>query len=101
MKGKSFLVFFFLIIFTKKRAGGGASVVKATKAELKERNCFLVSFPLFAEDSFPILGTQPESVLFNKATLPSVGNVAYLHSADQTDPRINCSTLLSKIGGKL
>lgn len=38
-----------------------ASVVKVTEeAELKERNCFLVSFLFFAEDSFPHLGTQGE-----------------------------------------
>lgn len=38
-----------------------ASVVKVTEeAELKERNCFLVSFLFFAEDSFPYLGTQGE-----------------------------------------
>lgn len=97
MKGKRF---FFLNNFhnNKKKK---PSVVKATEVELKERNCFLVSFLLFAEDSFPNLGTQPQFVLFSKATLPSVGKVEYLHSADKTGIRINCCTLLSKIGGKL
>lgn len=65
------LGFSFLIIFTKKKK---ASVVKVTEeAELKERNCFLVSFLFFAEGQFSMPWDSGRAPLFSKYTLPSVG----------------------------
>lgn len=81
--------FFFLIVFTPKIA----SLVKAPEAELKERNCFLVSFLFSAEDTFLHLGTQHKLFQFSKYTLPSVGKVMHFHSADKICLRINCSAM--------
>ena len=98
VKGKRFCFFFFSFnnfhTHTHTHTHTQASVVKATQVELKERNYFLVSFLLLAEESFPNLGTQPELLLFSKPTLPSVGKEAHMHSADKTGLRINGSTLL-------
>ena len=41
-----------------------------------------------------------DEILFSKYTLPSVGKDVHFPSADKTGIKMNCSTLLSKIGGK-
>lgn len=62
-----------------------ASRVKGTESELKERSCFLVSFLLFAKDSFTNPGTSWAFSLFCKYTLPSVGKVMHFHSAKSAE----------------